>query len=54
MYFATMHDLFTMHGHGFYVWSAYGISLLTILTMLWLPINRHAHLRKEIAQQILE
>ncbi len=54
MYFASIHDLLTMHGHGAYVWSAYGISFFTVLAMVWHPISRHAQLRKEIAQQISE
>ena len=54
MYFNSIHELFHMHGHGFYVWSAYGISLVTVLAMLWQPIHRHAKLRREIAQQSQE
>lgn len=54
MYFHTLHDLFFMHGHGFYVWSAYGISFITLLVMVWKPLQRHTTLRKEIAQQVQE
>lgn len=51
MYFDSFQALLDMHGHGFYVWSAYGISFATVLAMLWHPIHRHTVLRKEIAQQ---
>ncbi|MBK8103887.1 MAG: heme exporter protein CcmD [Cellvibrionales bacterium] len=54
MYFATLQELIHMHGHGFYVWSAYSISFITLLVMVWKPLQRHTTLRKEIAQQVQE
>jgi heme exporter protein D len=54
MYFDSLHELFYMHGHGFYVWSAYGISFFTLLAMAWHSLHRHTLLRKEIAQQTQE
>jgi heme exporter protein D len=50
MYFASLHDLIFMNGHGVYVWGAYGISFFTLITLVWHAVSRHTKLRKEIAQ----
>ena len=45
MYFESLSEIFFMDGHGTYVWSAYFLSLLVILIMIWLP---HASLRRSL------
>ncbi|PJG85292.1 heme exporter protein CcmD [Conservatibacter flavescens] len=34
MFFQTWSDFFDMGGYGFYVWLAYGISLLCIMVLI--------------------
>ena len=51
MYFASLHDLLYMNGHGAYVWGAYGISFTVLCAMAWQSLSRHAQLCREIRQQ---
>ena len=37
-----------MEGHGAFVWSAYGITLLVLMLLLWLPQRRKARLLREL------
>lgn len=39
MYFESLHAALTMDGHGVYVWSAYGISLLVLGALVLLPLQ---------------
>ena len=39
MYFDNLHDLWTMAGHGPYVWAAYTITAVTLAALLWVPIS---------------
>lgn len=48
MQFENLHDLWTMSGHGPFVWSAYAIVLIVLAGVLWAPIARH---RRFFAQQ---
>lgn len=45
MYFESLHELWTMAGHGKFVWAAYGISLIVLSAMVIAPIQRY---RKEL------
>lgn len=39
MYFDNIQELWSMAGHGPYVWAAYGITCVTLLGLLWLPLR---------------
>lgn len=54
MYFETIQDLFYMHGHGAYVWSAYAIGFAVLAALVWLPLSRHTQLKKTILRQLAE
>lgn len=47
MYFESIADLWSMAGHGVYVWSCYGISLAVLSTMVILPLRQY---RKQLDQ----
>ncbi|HIF5510533.1 TPA: heme exporter protein CcmD [Pasteurella multocida] len=49
MFFATWQDFFNMGGYGFYVWLAYGISLLAIVVLIVQSVKE----RKEILRDVL-
>ncbi|WP_372758855.1 heme exporter protein CcmD [Litorivivens sp.] len=57
MYFDSVSALLQMDGHGSYVWSAYGITALTLIALLVAPLQRkkrqlrelRAHYRREQA-----
>lgn len=38
MYFDSLADVFSMAGHGVYVWSAYGVSFAVIVGFLVQPV----------------
>lgn len=40
MYFENVEALLTMDGHGIYVWVAYGITLLTVVSLIAVPLAR--------------
>jgi heme exporter protein D len=62
MYFDSLRALIFMEGHGAYVWSAYGISLLVLALVLVGPWRRRrrvlaqvgANLRREAARAARE
>jgi len=47
MYFESVEALLQMDGHGFYVWTSYGITLVVLLFTLWLPLAKIRRLRTE-------
>lgn len=44
MYFDSFRALLEMGGHGLYVWTAYGISLIVIILLLVAPYRRRKRL----------
>ncbi|WP_040482108.1 heme exporter protein CcmD [Luminiphilus syltensis] len=40
MYFDSLTDALQMAGHGAFVWSAYGITLLVVVYLVWAPLVR--------------
>ena len=48
MYFETFSDAVSMAGHGPYVWSAYGITLLVLLVLMSSPLRRQRRLLREL------
>ncbi|MFC0949454.1 heme exporter protein CcmD [Pasteurella multocida] len=52
MFFVTWQDFFNMGGYGFYVWLAYGISLLAIVVLIVQSVKeRKAILRDVLREQ---
>lgn len=53
MHFSTLSDFIAMGGHGFYVWSSYGITLLLLLTLTIVSVTKRKSLLKNIAKRNL-
>ena len=49
MAFESIQAAWQMAGHGPYVWSAYGLTALVLLALVWMPIAR----AREFSRQIL-
>lgn len=47
----TLSEFLAMGGHGFYVWSSFGIVAVVMLVNVLQPLWQHARLRRLIAQQ---
>lgn len=48
----TMQEFFGMGGYAFYVWTAYGITLIVLVANIILPmIQRKQFLRRQILKQ---
>ncbi|WP_116365092.1 heme exporter protein CcmD [Parahaliea mediterranea] len=52
MYFDSLHAALAMEGHGPFVWGAYAITALVLLTLLVSPVLRARRLRRELAGDI--
>jgi len=46
-----MIEFLQMGGYAFYVWSAYGISLVVLLLNIFLPIRREQELLKSLLKR---
>lgn len=53
MYFDSISDLIYMAGHGVFVWSSYGITLLAVLALIIYPLRKKQKLLKAIKQRSL-
>ena len=51
MMFESINDALHMQGHGFYVWLSYGITWLTMISLIVLPLRKKAAVLREIAQR---
>lgn len=51
MYFDSLADFLAMGKHGFYVWSAYGISALLIGASMVLAMRGQGQVRQTLARQ---
>ncbi|MBL4567883.1 MAG: heme exporter protein CcmD [Porticoccus sp.] len=49
--FENINDFIQMGGHGYYVWSAYLISLIALAWLVISPLVRRKQFMKEIARQ---
>jgi heme exporter protein D len=49
--FESINDFIQMSGHGYYVWSAYLISLIALAWLVVSPLIRRKKFMKEIARQ---
>lgn len=52
MYFHSVAGFFAMGGHGFFVWGAYGISLLLIIVNMVLAARLTGGARRDIARRL--
>lgn len=48
MQFESLTALWEMGGHGAYVWSAYAISIVTLIAIIVVPVQRSRRIVKEI------
>ena len=44
MYFSSLAQLWSMEGHGPYVWSAYAIVVTVLVLLVLEPVRRHRRL----------
>ena len=51
MAFESFADFLAMGKHGFYVWSAYGVSALLIIANMALAIRDQGQVRQRLARQ---
>ena len=51
MAFDSFADFLAMGKHGFYVWSAYGVSALLIIANMALAIRGQGQVRQRLARQ---
>ena len=52
MYFESLDSALKMAGHGPFVWSAYGITLLVILSLIVLPLRRVRATQRQIRAEM--
>ncbi|MCW8333052.1 heme exporter protein CcmD [Vibrio sp. SCSIO 43135] len=52
MYFESMSDFFFMGGYAAYVWSAFGITFLSMLILLVTSIRRGKKLLSEVQAKV--
>lgn len=52
MAFDSLADFFAMGGYAFYVWTAYGISAVLIISNMWLALRGQQQVRGHIARQL--
>lgn len=50
MQFDSLAALWSMNGHGPFVWSAYAIAAATLVALVWLPLRRQRRFYRERAQ----
>ncbi len=48
----TLEQFFSMGGYALYVWTAYGIALVVLVSNLILPLRRKAEVQKSIARSL--
>ncbi|UUM29789.1 heme exporter protein CcmD [Vibrio japonicus] len=52
MHFESLNDFFAMGGYASYVWSAFGITFLSLLILLYVSVKRGDTLLKEVQSKI--
>ncbi|UWN51641.1 hypothetical protein ASALC70_03871 [Alcanivorax sp. ALC70] len=51
MYFDSFADFLAMGNHGFYVWTAYGLSALLIIGNMLFALRQQGRVRAELARR---
>ncbi len=54
MYFDSLGEFLQMGSHAPWVWSAYGISLVLVVSNLWLAARAHRNVRARLAQWVAD
>ena len=49
----NLHQFFAMGGYATYVWTAYGLSAITLLLNVWWPITREKRLLRELRERAM-
>lgn len=49
--FASLAEFLSMQGHGFFVWIAYAVTLLVLISLAVAPIFRKRQLQRELLRQ---
>lgn len=52
MAFSSLSEFVAMGGYGFYVWLSYGLSVLSIIALVWFFRAQHQQLKQQIKQDI--
>ena len=52
MYFDSLQAVMQMDGHGLYVWAAYGVTTVVLLSMLLLPRRRARQQLQQLAGEL--
>ncbi|WP_019613232.1 MULTISPECIES: heme exporter protein CcmD [Psychromonas] len=52
MAFTSIADFFAMGGYGFYVWLAYGISILSLIVLIINTMHKRKMVLKTVKQRI--
>jgi|AntAceMinimDraft_17_1070374.scaffolds.fasta_scaffold83874_1 heme exporter protein D len=52
MYFDSLYALLTMDGHGFYVWTAYLVTLIVVAMTLISPLRRRKRFLQHLAAEL--
>ncbi|MCG9554170.1 heme exporter protein CcmD [Vibrio sp. Isolate31] len=52
MYFESLNDFFAMGGYASYVWSAFGITFLSMIILLVVSVRRGKQLLNEVQAKV--
>lgn len=52
MYFSSFTELFSMAGHGPYVWAAYAITFVVLSLLVISPLKNQAQAKQDIRMRI--
>ncbi|CAA0088485.1 Uncharacterised protein [Halioglobus japonicus] len=52
MYFDSLQAVLHMDGHGFYVWAAYAVTLVTLTATVIAPVLRRRRFLRQLAAQL--
>ncbi|MCB1687794.1 MAG: heme exporter protein CcmD [Halioglobus sp.] len=52
MYFDSLHAALDMGGHGFYVWTAYSVTIVMIALVVIAPVLRRRRFLRQLAGQL--
>ncbi|WPC74918.1 heme exporter protein CcmD [Vibrio porteresiae] len=52
MFFASMNDFWLMGGYAAYVWSAVGITLCSMLILVWNSLRRRRKILRDVTERL--